>query len=357
MIKAFKYFEKDKSKLRLMQDMASQLVQENKIKGTLCFSVHPLDFLSSSENTYNWRSCHALDGEFRAGNLSYMTDNVTFMVYLKGADNVYLKSFGEEVPWNSKKWRVLMHFSECNDMLFAGRQYPFSSQSGIDLALAIFKDLEDRMNPHNSWAFEDWSDSYIHEGTDQYGDSYRTSSRYLYAGAKFLDIKDVVVKGEGALNYNDVLDSTSYTKPFYAYRTRSRLFELKKKPIIIGKKVKCLHCGEEHISNAETMRCDNCEFEYGYEDNDSLGSCSCCGTRIWIDDAYGIEPYGDLVCDHCYTHECFICSCCNNVWYNSERKYLEDKDWVCPECYKEYRERIEEVDYGKGCVSQTGGHQ
>jgi hypothetical protein len=86
LIKAFKFFESDKSTLRSIQDYASQLIQENKIKGTLCFSVHPLDFLSSSENTYNWRSCHALDGEYRAGNLSYMVDDTTFMVYLKGAD-------------------------------------------------------------------------------------------------------------------------------------------------------------------------------------------------------------------------------------------------------------------------------
>lgn len=87
LLKAFKYFENNKCVLRNIQDMASQIIQEDKIKGTLCFSVHPLDFLSSSENTYNWRSCHSLDGEFRAGNLSYMVDNVTFMVYLKGVDN------------------------------------------------------------------------------------------------------------------------------------------------------------------------------------------------------------------------------------------------------------------------------
>ena len=61
LLKAFKYFEHNKATLRNIQDDASLLIQENKIKGKLCFSVHPLDFLSSSENTYNWRSCHALD--------------------------------------------------------------------------------------------------------------------------------------------------------------------------------------------------------------------------------------------------------------------------------------------------------
>ena len=68
LVRAFKYFEKNKIVLEEIQNLASRYLQEDKVKGTLCFSVHPLDFLSLSENTYNWRSCHSLDGEYRAGN-------------------------------------------------------------------------------------------------------------------------------------------------------------------------------------------------------------------------------------------------------------------------------------------------
>ena len=73
--------------------------------------MHPLDYLSLSENTYNWRSCHSLDGEYRAGNLSYMMDKSTVICYLKSNDDVILSNFGPEVKWNSKKWRVLLYFS------------------------------------------------------------------------------------------------------------------------------------------------------------------------------------------------------------------------------------------------------
>ena len=61
-VKSFKYFIEDKQLLADLQNKASEIIQENKVEGYLTFSVHPLDFLSSSENTYNWRSCHALDG-------------------------------------------------------------------------------------------------------------------------------------------------------------------------------------------------------------------------------------------------------------------------------------------------------
>ena len=57
--KAFKFFIEDKEELDKYQTMASRLIQNNVLSGELCGSVHPLDFLSSSENAYNWRSCHA----------------------------------------------------------------------------------------------------------------------------------------------------------------------------------------------------------------------------------------------------------------------------------------------------------
>jgi hypothetical protein len=52
--KAFKFFTDSKTVLYDLQNRASQIIQEDKVEGTLCLSVHPLDFLSSSMNTYNW---------------------------------------------------------------------------------------------------------------------------------------------------------------------------------------------------------------------------------------------------------------------------------------------------------------
>ena len=112
LLKAFKFFEDDAVTLNKLQSAASMIIQENKIEGTLCLSVHPLDYLSSSENNHNWRSCHALDGEYRSGNLSYMQDKSTVVCYLRSDRMERLPNFPPEVPWNSKKWRVLLFFSE-----------------------------------------------------------------------------------------------------------------------------------------------------------------------------------------------------------------------------------------------------
>ena len=127
----FSLIEEDEETVKRLQTQASMIIQENKVIGKLCFSVHPLDYLSISETTYNWRSCHALDGEYRAGNLSYMLDDSTIICYLKSNKETKLPNFPDDVLWNSKKWRLLLHFSENLDVCFSGRQYPFFSPGAI----------------------------------------------------------------------------------------------------------------------------------------------------------------------------------------------------------------------------------
>jgi hypothetical protein len=349
LLKAFKYFEPNKAALRSIQDMASNIIQENKIKGTLCFSVHPLDFLSSSENTYNWRSCHALDGEYRAGNLSYMVDKTTFMVYLKGADNQKLFGFGP-VEWNSKKWRMLIHVAENDDIMFAGRQYPFSSKSGIDTVLNIYNNLMIAEKPfgYGTYKYSGWRadyvDSYVPYDATSMDVTYDLATRYLVYDNQLVDIRSIVKEGHNCLNYNDILKSTCYKYPYYAifdpysYHSLSHLLE---NPIVVGEEVPCLHCGDELISNPETMRCDDCELEYGTEENDVYSSCDCCGARIYVDDAICVGDDGDLICDACFHAHAFVCDCCGNVYYEADRVFVPDKNneedgaWYCRGCYED----------------------
>lgn len=343
LIKAFKYFESNKQALRDMQDIASQMIQENKVKGTLCFSVHPLDFISSSENTYNWRSCHALDGEYRAGNLSYMVDETTFMVYLKGSDDCILPAFPGSVKWNSKKWRMLIHASTNDYLMFAGRQYPFSSKSGIDLVLNIYNNMlsNDQWSKYRAWC-EDYIDSYVPVHAEDGENAHLLATKYLVYRDRLVAIDDVVKQGNNALNYNDVLYSTCYKYPYYAILNgwHNELW-LKDSPIVVGGEVPCLHCGNELIFNAETMRCDDCELNYGFEDNDNYGHCDCCGCRIHYDDAYYVGD--DYVCDHCFNNECFVCDNCGEAYYNSEKHCVEveqdEVEYMCSHCYENYRDK------------------
>lgn len=351
LIKAFKFFEKDKEVLCHMQDLASQYIQENKIKGTLCFSVHPLDFLSSSENTYKWRSCHALDGEFRSGNLSYMVDNTTFMVYIKGENKAKLPNFPESVPWNSKKWRVLIHEHPETSMMFAGRQYPFSSPTGLEVVLNVYNNiLMEATEIKHFWndkpKFSQWSDRYLTKFEE-----VNLSSKFLLYGTTLLDLEDVVKEGNRALNYNDVLFSSCYTQPYYSIINYGSDFYncpdyLKQHPIHLGGPVLCLHCGVDYIEDSGYMRCNDCEYRYGDGDDDCYTYCSCCESRIYTDDCYYVND--EPVCCNCIDTECFICDHCGEYEFNSECNVVKigegdsaETKTFCSYCYEAYEEERE----------------
>ena len=173
------------------------------------------------------------------------------------------------------------------------------------------------------------------------------ASKYLQANAHIFNIEDIIKQGKNGLNYNDLLYSTCYRTPYYSYRGNSFLQKLKEAPITLGGPVLCLHCGKEMITNPATMRCDYCELEYGYEENDDICSCACCGTRMWADDGVIVEPYGDIVCNNCMENECVVCERCGNIFYKNEMKYIDENDdgLVCAECrdsileYQQSREK------------------
>ncbi len=355
LIKAFKHFEKDEITLNKLQSIASQLIQENKVKGTLCFSVHPLDFLSSSENTYNWRSCHSLDGEFRAGNLSYMVDTTTFMVYLKGENEVKLNAFPGTISWNSKKWRMLIHAAENDEIMFAGRQYPFKSDGAMDIVLNIYNNIMMLDNPYQtsnipyrvcSNKYDKWKNLYIENDPE----GWNLDHKYLSVSRHLIELDEVVCVGLGALNYNDVLNSTCYKHPYYALLNLNHwhdVNEIKKHPIIVGGPVECLRCGKYEIEQSETMMCPDCEVRYGWEENDDYTHCESCGARLHMDDAYWVND--TALCENCFDNEAFVCSVCGDYYFNSEQHYIPAKseddyeEYVCTYCYEDYKNAKERI--------------
>lgn len=300
-IKSFKYFIKDKEMLTNIQMAASRVIQKNKVKGKLCLSVHPLDFLSLSENTHNWRSCHALDGEYRSGNLSYMIDPSTFICYLKSDNDEVLPNFPSKVKWNSKKWRMLIHMSDNKDMAIAGRPYPFNSIFGMNF---IFTDVLPMFNNEGCWSY--WDNYNISKANGIY-----LKEKYIPYNGKLYSLNDIVSEPDMSLNYNDVLHSTCY-EPMYSFFskiiTSSNLDSLLKTyesndnddipfHFTIGGSVKCLQNEDEYISCSDAFRCNEDEEIYGTEPLEEFEYCKCCGARKHIS-KFDMNNY-DFICLDC----------------------------------------------------------
>lgn len=299
-IKAYKFFITDKPLLEKLQNLASEVIQKNKVEGKLCFSVHPLDYLTISENNFNWRSCHALDGEYRAGNLSYLQDTSTIVCYLKSVNdknNQSLERLPEHIKWNSKKWRVLLYADPKQHLIFAGKQYPYDAEH---LMQTINRTILPQMFDS---AYTQWYNNYVREWTSN-GEHFYLETRYFQYKGKLLSIFNTVKNEEHELAFNDVLSSTCYTSPYYCYNTNTWSKLTTKSPeIIVGSDVLCPCCGKHSLTSSESMLCINCDIAYGAESNDQVCECIRCGERMHPDDAY-YDDYDDgpFCCD-CYNLE------------------------------------------------------
>lgn len=358
-IKSFKYFLKD-NLLFDIQNKASELIQENKVEGYLTFSVHPLDFLSSSENTFNWRSCHSLDGEYRVGNFSYMMDSSTVICFLETGNNTKLPHFPEDVPWNNKKWRMLLHFNTKYDVVFAGRQYPFTSPGALDVVRQVFYDelvktrffWGDIKKPKWSYWHNDYVANFLYSEHEEDGENGIEDERYAPINRGIWDINKIFVDAKNSKHFNDITRSSCYTKPYYMFeRQWGPHGDLK---FEIGSEVTCLSCGKRIIDAYDSMLCPDCDYENG-EHSDWYTTCSCCGTVIHRDHGYWVGD--EYLCENCYKTETFYCEVCGETCYNEHKHYIESNDcFVCSGCYETIKKKEEEELDGERNPGETRNH-
>ena len=341
-IKAFKYFVEDKEILTEIQDKASMLIQNTKISGYFCMSVHPLDYLSLSENTHNWRSCHALDGEYRAGNLSYMTDNCTIICYIKSEHDAVLPRFPDDVPWADKKWRMLLHVSDDNTMVISGRHYPYESKGLQDFALELYRAFFGQGYCFTDWCHEKYNTFTINDKI------VSNECRLLPTGYMMTPDTNVIVDPKNPLHYNDPLHSTvydywfsiAYSEPYWHEegiqqdklilpRTRTTT------KVNIGHDVKCCICGKNDCVLTDTMLCIDCELEYGTEETEDFTFCRECGRRIYIPEAISLDDDDGYVCRSCGDNY-QICDNCDMYYNKKDLIYDEENNaYYCEACYDE----------------------
>ena len=316
LVKAFKFFVDIESQLEDLQQAASMIIQENKIEGYFCISVHPLDFLSASENCHNWRSCHALDGEYRLGNLSYLLDSSTVICYLKSEGEVKLPNFPYDVLWNNKKWRMWLHLADDHNALMAGRQYPFTINGVLDyIRINLFQMLNFSTYRWTLWHHDIIKRYDFQDGTNEQVDIEPT----IIMQNKFTPIKKIVEDAPNSHHFNDLLYSSYYT-PWYCWRLASGA------PVhfTIGSAIKCLNCGEDIVDSSDSFCCGHCD--------DRL-ICDNCGNRIDNDDYYNVQ--GDTLCQECFDEYAVQCDECGEYIYRDNAYYDEDNGYYyCRDCWK-----------------------
>lgn len=264
----------------------SRVLNDKLVKGTMCLSIHPFDYMTLSDNNHGWESCMSWinEGCYRAGTLEVMNCDNTIVAYLKSADDDFTFSdHSDEYKWSSKKWRQLIHVTD--KVIMSNKPYPFFHDKMTEFCLEWIKELSEKNLglEYNSKLFDyDHMDGTEVENITLWGSTYEHMYNDLDNGS---ESKFYVVKGEenGKCNFT------------------------------IGDAAFCLECGC-HMDRENGLTCYDCSGEF---------YCDCCDDNCSGD---AIETAdGTRVCEYCYDHYYYSCEGCGDVHHHREIEYYEDE--------------------------------
>ena len=287
-LKATKYphmelFEHWRNQVSLVQ--TSDIIQAK-----LVLSIHPIDFMTMSDNTCNWSSCMSWshNGCYHAGTLEMMNSNIAVVAYLESNSEyaLHLNETGEVYPIPNKSWRSLLFIHK--NIILCGKSYPYFKENlcfqVLDFAREIVKknlnwnykfinqEYQDMKNIDGNYYLRDWFNPYYDKKRKHHAITFYTNGMY-----------------------NDIIESKY---PHY-YCCRNYVEE----PLKI-----CLS---------------------------GPATCICCGKRLFNDknDIYSYDDLGqDKICWDCKsTHRC---RACGKIHYDM-KYHTREGNYCSDECIKD----------------------
>jgi len=260
---------------------------QRKLKGTFNLSIHPLDYMTMSDNNSDWSSCMSWmeNGCYRRGTVEMMNSPYAVVGYLTASKPFYL---GGHRQWNNKKWRVL--YLVTPELITSIKSYPYFNEELTKAGLNKLKSLS--KNDYNDEIF-------------------KTEENYFSVDEE----NSHVIEFETNTMYNDFGSSTIHF--FYPNKTLINAKKNRYNYINYSGPSTCIWCGNTTSScdyegggDEETtslLICNNC---------DKGIYCTCCGDRI--------NSY-----DACHTVDGAVCRCCfknEYEWNEIEQDYIKSCD-------------------------------
>ena len=244
----------------------SVILNTSKQHGKVCLSIHPLDFMTMSDNDSNWESCMSWhdNGCYRMGTVEMMNSPTVVVGYLSASTPMNIN--GDE--WNNKKWRQLFVINE--HVITAVKPYPYVDEALTRTCLEWLNELSGNQYSEDIYDFGD--------GENRYLNYYR-----LAAETKYM--------------YNDFRSCNHLTKIKLPVPDKREGVVIRWRFNYSGP-TQCMCCGktEDDVSfaNADTLLCDDCR------ENSNWVYCEHCGCRIDPDnDEYWCTEDGDYYCPDC----------------------------------------------------------
>ena len=256
--------------------------------GTLNLSIHPLDYMTMSDNNSGWSSCMSWqeNGCYRMGTVEMMNSPMVVVAYLTGSETM---QFGR-YTWNNKKWRQLFVINE--HVITPVKPYPYFDDELTKACLEWLNELSGNQYSEDNYLFG--------SGENRYLNYYR-----LAPTANCM--------------YNDFGSCEHLTKIKLPVPDK-REGKVIRWSFNYSGKSECMWCGATSSSNdfdADSLLCYDCGGGSAYH------VCCQCGERIDEDyDDYFVDENGDYYCGSC-RDECFTYDDLNEEYiYNEDALQL-----------------------------------
>lgn len=303
----------------------SLVLNQKKIKGNLCLSIHPLDFLTMSDNDCGWTSCMCWmeeHGEYRLGTIEMMNSDSVVIAYVEASEPMSVCG-GE---WSNKRWRQLYVITP--ELILGNKQYPYWSDELQGVTIRWIREL---MTP-----------------VIGYGPYAEETSIIINESKNWIDGEKLVYFDLSSdFMYNDIYDDRLAYVASTRFEDQDRYYHNFSGPAV------CCQCGDQipyETVDPQMVLCHACDGHW---------QCERCGDwHSEYDESYLV---GDMLyCDWCYHHELEECELCGEkgeqlnhifiqVTETNNREIIEDFNYnyyisMC-DCCMEDPESYE-ADYG-----------
>ena len=271
----------------------SKQLNQKRMDGELCLSIHPLDFMTMSDNANDWSSCMRWmplrkskvwnHGDYRGGTVSCMNSPYIIVAYLHNPEHKF--KINDDWEWNSKQWRELFIVQE--EVINEVKGYCFQDENLTNTVLMWIKELAAQ---NLNWTYDN-KEVNISENVN----TKEKPIYLLYEAGTFMynDIGTLPLH-RGRINLEKILNNSSIqevkkdkNKDIWSYFL----------DVPYGGEATCMCCGciiDPDNASEDAVFCNDC---------DNVSRCACCGEPIRRSELYWVDEYDSPICEYCWENE------------------------------------------------------
>lgn len=329
----------------------SLILNQKMLEGDLHISIHPLDYMTMSDNSIGWESCMSWiqQGGYRQGTVEMMNSPTVIIAYLDASTPYEIPGCG---TWNNKKWRKL--FIVDKNMIAGVKDYPYENIALTNIVLDWIKSLIEESDL--GWTYYDYKFTY--DTNKCYIENYpfkdiKANNDSVYYLAFEIQIDnmyndfDAIDKRELYLSTEIYVDDCQLRNYYFQrYGDKDPYKYLAYLDITYSGDSQCMFCGETSpdIEDESCLFCENCQ---------DISRCDECGE--FCPDL--IEVDGHALCSYCYENRTAICEACGEVHFDANMTGIYIIPKLSQTDLKDYEARAEyscSLKYSKNFEYESG---